>query len=83
MEEKFTIDGGGDFVMEEELSGQLKDTHAYTLKDVFVEDKDKELITKIDAELNAERINNHINMVLYNLPLTERNLFDLAVTQKL
>jgi RNA polymerase sigma factor (sigma-70 family) len=84
MEEEYTVDGGGDFVMKEELDvNSSSDNYSYALDDVFIEKKDQELIEEIDQALNNERINKHINMVLYNLPISNRNLFDLAVTQKL
>jgi RNA polymerase sigma factor (sigma-70 family) len=83
MEEKFTVDGGGDFIMEEELLDKSRANYSYTLKDVFIEDRDQDLITKIDAKLKEEKINNHINLILNNIPIKERNLFDLAATQKL
>jgi len=84
MEEEYTIDGGGDFVMEEELDmNSESENYFYTLNDVFIEKKDQELIEEIDQSLNRERVNKHISMVLYKLPLNNRSLFDLAVTQKL
>ena len=83
MEEQYTIDGGGDLLMIEELNGQTDTNYFYTLRDVFIEGKDQELIEKIDRKLTSEKINNHFNLVLSNLTLNARNLFDLSATQKL
>jgi RNA polymerase sigma factor (sigma-70 family) len=84
MEEQYTVDGGGDFVMQEDLeSSAASERYFYTLNDVFVESKDQELIERLDQVLGKERIHNHINMILHNLSSANRNLFDLAATQKL
>lgn len=81
MEEKFSTDGDGDLVMEEELDDLSYPKNDYILKDVFVEDKEADLIGKLDKELAEEEIQRHIELVLYRLPLLMRTIFDLAVCQ--
>lgn len=81
MEEKYSIDGGGDFVMEEELNDLSYHKNDYVLADVFIEDGEKPIIEKLSKELKEQQINRHINFVLHHLPLTEITVFDLAVRQ--
>ena len=77
LEEKYTVDGGADFVLEEELDNTTYTTNEYQLKDVFIEDKEKELIDKLDKELSKEKIHRYIDMVLYNLPPLMTSVFEL------
>lgn len=83
MEEEFSIDGGGDFVMVEDLDDLSYNHNDYTLNHVFVQDDEKQLIEKIDADLSAKQIKNHIAFVLHNLPLAMRTVFELSVEKKL
>lgn len=83
MEEEFSIDGGGDFVMVEDLDDLSYNHNDYTLNHVFVEDDEKQLIEKIDADLSAKQIKNHIALVLHNLPPTMRTVFELSVDKQL
>ena len=83
MEEKFSTDGGGDLVMIEELDDPSYNHNDYTLNQVFVEDNKKDLIEKIDKDLNKESIDRHIQTVLHNLPLVMRSVFELATKQHL
>ena len=78
MEEKFSIDGGGDYVMIEELDDISYPKHDYTLNHVFVEDNNKEIMNKLDKDLGEENIAKHIAMVLRQLPLPMRTVFELA-----
>ena len=45
---------------------------------VFIEDDKKQLIDKLDKELGEENIRKHAEMVLHNLPLPMRTVFELA-----
>jgi len=82
MAENFSTDGDGDLLMIEELDDILYNHNDYTLNKVFIEDDEKELTNKIDKKLNEEEIGRHINMVLYNLPLAMRDVFDLFTNQQ-
>ena len=83
MEEKFSADGGGDLLLIEELDDSSYNHNDYVLNHVFVEDKEKELIEKLDNKLSAEEIQRHIALVMYNLPSTMRNVFELTSQQHL
>lgn len=77
MEEKYSIDGGGDFVMLEEfddISYQKKDV---ILNHVFVDDDEKAFVRHLDNELKAKDIEKHTAMVLYQLPSSMRKVFEL------
>ena len=67
MEEKYSTDGGGDLL----------------LIDVFVENDEKAMCEKIDANLSKEQVERHIAMVLLNLPFALRNVFELYTKQHL
>ena len=78
MEENYSTDGGGDYVMIEELDDISYPKNDYILNHVFVEDNKQKIQDKLDKELSDENINKHVNMVLYNLPLPMRSVFQLA-----
>lgn len=81
MEEKFSTDGNGHLLMEEELDDISYPKHDYTLADVFVEDKSDDLIEKLNRELNEAEIHRHIDVVLQRMPANLSTVFDLAVNQ--
>lgn len=81
MEEKYSTDGDGDFVMEEELDDPSYSKNDYALADVFIKNEEKPIIEKLDKELKVEQINRHISFVLHHLPLIETSIFDLAIRQ--
>tara|TARA_B110000503_G_scaffold136286_1_gene218351 strand:+ start:102 stop:911 length:810 start_codon:yes stop_codon:yes gene_type:complete len=83
MEEKFSTNGGGDLLLIEELDDLSYNNNDYELNHVFVEDKEKELIEKLDKELSAEKIQRHIAMVLHNLPSKMRSVFELTTQQQM
>jgi len=78
MEENFSTDGDGDLVMMEEMDDMSYPKNDYVLNHVFVEDGKKELIEKLDKQLGEERIRKHAQMVLHQLPLQMRTVFQLA-----
>ncbi|SDH30748.1 RNA polymerase sigma factor [Winogradskyella thalassocola] len=78
MEENFSTDGGGDYVMIEDLEDRSYNHNDYTLNHVFIEDDEKKLTEKIDKDLSEEQIKNHIELVLHNLPLPMRSVFELS-----
>tara|TARA_R110002049_G_scaffold298365_3_gene488057 strand:- start:7540 stop:8280 length:741 start_codon:yes stop_codon:yes gene_type:complete len=77
MEEEFTMDSDGDLVMIEELDNTTLTKNDYELKDVFIEDNEKELTTKLEKELSQNHINTHARMVMNKLPLATQSVFDL------
>lgn len=83
MEEKFSTDGDGDLVMEEELDDISYPKNDYILKNAFVEDIQEDLIYKLDKELTDDEINEHIEMVMLHFPSQVRTIFDLAVNLQL
>lgn len=82
MAENFSTDGDGDLLMIEELDDSSYNHNDYTLNHVFIEDDEKELTKKIDTHLSEEAVNRHIHMVLQNLPLAMRDVFDLFTNQQ-
>lgn len=78
MEEKFSTDGDGDLVMIEELDDISYPKNDYLLNHVFIEDDKKKLQDKLDKELGEENIRKQARMVLHNLPLPMRTVFELA-----
>jgi len=83
MQEKFSTDGDGDLMMVEELDDSSYNKNDYTLNDVFIEDNEKQLIEELDEELNEAAINRHVQLVLHNLPLPMRTVFELSTNQYL
>jgi RNA polymerase sigma factor (sigma-70 family) len=83
MEERFSTDGDGDLVMEEELDDISYPKNDYILKNVFVEHTEEDLINHLDKELTGKEINEHISMVLHRLPPQMSSIFDLAINLQL
>ncbi|NNJ56630.1 MAG: sigma-70 family RNA polymerase sigma factor [Bacteroidia bacterium] len=83
MQEDFSTDGDGDLMLIEELDDMSYNHNDYVLERVFIEDKEKGMINRIDKEVSAEEFQNHIDMVLHNLPSAMRNVFDLFANQHL
>jgi len=83
MQEEFSTDADGDLMMVEELDDISYNYNNYTLNHVFIEDNEKALAEKLDKSLDDEKIQNHIAMVLHNLPSEMRNVFELFTNQHL
>jgi RNA polymerase sigma factor (sigma-70 family) len=83
MQENFSTDGDGDLMMIEELDDRSYNHNDYILNHVFVEDKEKELLKKIDQHLSTEEIQEHVSLILHNLPAAMRNVFELNVNEHL
>ena len=83
MEERFYAKSDGDLVMKEDLNDISFYREPYTLKDVFITDNERELTDKIDAELQEQDIDRHIQLVLHNLSRPIRNVFELFTKQHL
>ena len=78
MQEKFSTDGDGDLLMLEELDDSSYNKNDYTLNHVFIENNEEDLIEKLDKDLEEAAINKHIKLVLHNLPLQMRTVFELS-----
>ena len=83
MQEEFSTDGGGDLVMTEELDDMSYNHNDYSLNHVFVENNEKKLAEKLDKQLSDDKINEHIELVLHNMPSDMRIVFYLFTNQKL
>ena len=81
MEENYSTDGDGDFVMLEELDDNSYDKGNYSLDHVFITDEEKELAEKLDASLNKERIERHMQLVLNKMDLPMRTVFELFTNE--
>lgn len=77
MQEKFTTDGDGDLIMNEELDDISYAKDDYVLNHIFVGDDDQKVILQLDKELGAENIKKHSAMVLYHMPGQMRRVFEL------
>ncbi|GER58109.1 RNA polymerase sigma factor [Patiriisocius marinus] len=83
LQEKYSTDGGGDLLMIEDLDDMSYNHNDYSLNHVFVEEKENDLVKKIDKNLKDEEVQKHIEMVLHNLPTSMRNIFELFTKQHL
>lgn len=80
MEEKFSADGDGDLVMMEELDDISYKQNQYTIEDVFIEDKESDMIKKLDKELSEQQLAGHFTIALSQLPLLALAVLDLDVS---
>lgn len=81
MEEKYGRDGDGDFVMLEEMDDKSLNKDNYILDHVFITNEEKELADKLDASLNKERIERHMQLVLDKMDLPMRTVFELFANE--
>ena len=81
MEEKYSRDGDGDFVMFEELDDSTLNKDNYTLGHVFITEEEKELADKLDASLNKERVVRHVQLVLDKMNVPMRTVFQLYTNE--
>jgi RNA polymerase sigma factor (sigma-70 family) len=82
MEERISTDGDGDLVLEEELDDPSYPKYDYVLSDVFVDDREEELIDRISQQMRADEIHRHIDLILHRLPAVQQTVFELAVNQR-
>lgn len=78
MQEEFSTDGDGDIVMLSELDDISYRQREYVLKPIFVENGKQDIITKLDKKLSNETLQKHRDMVLRQLPMSMRDVFELA-----
>lgn len=83
MEENYTQDGDGDFLLLEEMDDKSLDKSNYSLNHVFITEEEKKLADKLDANLDKERIYNHIQLVLDKMNLPMRTVFELFTNEGL
>ncbi|OAD44385.1 RNA polymerase sigma factor [Polaribacter atrinae] len=83
MQEEFSTDGDGDLMLLEELDDVAYKQVEYNLDHVFVENDEKDLVDKLDMQLGEDKVNEHIELVLHNMPAAMRIVFYLFTNQKL
>ncbi|WP_282069913.1 RNA polymerase sigma factor [Olleya namhaensis] len=83
MEEKYTKDADGDFLLIEELTDSSYNHNDYELKPVFIENDEVDFITKIDKQINKDTVKRHTSFVVNNLPAAMRHVFELYTNEKL
>ncbi len=82
MEEKYSTDGDGDFVMLDEFDNQEYSKNDYLLNHVFIDDADDEIIAALDKKLNKENVKKHSALVLQNFPKPMKKVFELSTAYK-
>lgn len=83
MEENYTQDGDGDFLLLEEMDDKSLDKSNYSLNHVFITEEEKKLADKLDASLDKERIYRHIQLVLDKMNMPMRTVFELFANEGL
>jgi DNA-directed RNA polymerase specialized sigma24 family protein len=63
--------------MMEELDDISYRKQDYILKNIFLEDNNKDLMAKLDKDLGWENIRKHTEMLLHHLPTEMRMIFEL------
>ncbi|WP_339656429.1 sigma-70 family RNA polymerase sigma factor [uncultured Maribacter sp.] len=81
MEEKYSRDGDGDFVMLEEMDDRSLNKDDLTLDHVFITDEEKDLAEKLDASLNKDGIARHVQLVLDKMNTRMRTIFQLFANE--
>jgi DNA-directed RNA polymerase specialized sigma24 family protein len=78
MEEEFSTDGDGDLVMLNELADISYRQKEFILDPIFVKDGKKDMIAKLDIQLDNKALERHRDLVLRHLPMPMRDVFELA-----
>lgn len=79
LKEKYTRDGDGDFVLLEELDDISYKNHERPMVSYFFGQYQQQAIRKMDEEFGRDKVDRHLDMVLYNMPLEMQVVFDLLV----
>ncbi|NOQ75276.1 MAG: hypothetical protein GQ574_24910 [Crocinitomix sp.] len=79
MEEEYSMGINGKYMLLEEFEGGSYPTHEYTLKDVFIDNSAQGLIDKISDKLDKEQIQRHIGLIVNELPVEQRTVFQQSV----
>lgn len=82
MEERFTTDGDGDLIMEDELDDPSYKKNEYLLKDAFIDNDDEEIIKELDEKLAEEKLETHLKMMVQKLPTSMRTVVNLSTKYK-
>jgi len=82
MEEKYSVDAGGDLVLMEEFDDPSYGEHDFTLDKVFMDDADKAIIEKVDKDLSDEAVKKHFLMMMDKMSLPMRTSLRLSVFHK-
>ncbi len=83
MEENYTQDADGDFLLLDEMDDKSLNKSNYSLNHVFITEEEKKLADKLDATLDKERIYNHVQLVLDKMNLPMRTVFELFTNEGL
>jgi len=79
MQEEYSIDAGGDYVMIEELDDSSYPNYKYELPDILIENSSEKLINELSDKLSSQQIHQHIDLMVYNLPSYQREIFNHSV----
>jgi len=82
LEEKYSVDGGGDFVMMDELDDPSYNREDFTLDKIFTEAADENIINRLDEKLSKEQKARHLQLVMDNMSLPVRTSIRLSVWHK-
>ncbi|MFT0714733.1 sigma-70 family RNA polymerase sigma factor [Flagellimonas lutimaris] len=82
MEEKFSTDGDGDYVMLEELDDISYHGRDYLLKNIFLDEDKKDLMAKLDRQQERDTIAKHIDLVLYHMSEQMQSIYQLYAEQR-
>jgi DNA-directed RNA polymerase specialized sigma24 family protein len=81
MQEPWSTDGDGDFMLLDNLDDiSYKDQH-YILKNIYLDDAHQDMMALMDADQGSGKTEKHLNAVLYRLPPGMRSVFELATEQ--
>ncbi|VXA95790.1 sigma-70 RNA polymerase sigma factor region 4 domain-containing protein [Maribacter litoralis] len=83
MEENYTQDADGDFLLLDEMDDKSLDKSNYSLNHVFITEEEKQLADKLDATLDKERKYNHVQLILDKMNLPMRTVFELFTNEGL
>lgn len=81
MVEAFSTDGDGDLVMMEELDDISYQDHSYLLTNIFLDDAHEDLMAMMDTRTGKEKVQRHLDTVLFTLPASMRSIFELSREQ--
>lgn len=87
MDERLTVNDEGEVVLEDSLDATMNDTvdekYRYTVKEVFVDHADEDIVEKIKLHLKAKDVDNAVHNIINVSTLQEKSIIDLYTVHRL
>ena len=81
LQEPWSADGDGDFILMDNLDDISYKDHTYIMKNIFLDDAHEDMMALMESKDSRESTQRYLNAVLYRLPPVMRSVFELSTEQ--